>query len=300
MSWKRDCFQSNLTLPLHNLRDRSGESRESKKLDRSLVGVGEEAKTHRRVPRMTSSMDPAALDWLRLGTSGRRVRGGGFLRLADCAGRDSDEELCSRVRRGRGLLEGTTLEPGLWHGRSSGSLYGKVHNRWMMHFHLLPAGWTLCQTMCKDQGQKHGTGRCPSFGRKCLPLNGEQELQDIYSFPFKEQNQVWNIQVCDVSLISILFINLAPKLIGWKSKMCPYWFLSSTPRFLCWRGMLWITMRSFRLCCVAAAPTGTLPAWGTVCGEGEKAGDRGKVGEEMVKRAGTERDKRNNKTGKAG
>lgn len=132
----------------------------------SLGKVGEEAKTHRRVPRMTSSMDPAALDWLRLGTSGRRVRGGGFLRLADCAGRDSEEELCSRVRRGRGLLEVTTLEPGLWHGRSSGSLYGKEHNRWMMHFHLLPAGWTLCQTRCKDREQKHGTRRCPSFWQK--------------------------------------------------------------------------------------------------------------------------------------
>lgn len=63
---------------------------------------------------MTSSMEPTALDWLRLGTRGSRVRGGGFRRRADCAGRDSEEELCSRARRGRGLLEpGTALEPGL-------------------------------------------------------------------------------------------------------------------------------------------------------------------------------------------
>lgn len=51
-------------------------------------------------------------------------------------------------------------------------------------------------------------------------------------------------------------------IFGYKSKMCPYWVLSRTPRFLCCRGMLWITMRSFRLCWVTAAPTGTRPAWG--------------------------------------
>ena len=59
---------------------------------------------------------------MRLGTSGSSVRGGGFRRRADWAGRDSEEELCSRARRGRGLLEGTTLEPGLWDTLSSGSL----------------------------------------------------------------------------------------------------------------------------------------------------------------------------------
>lgn len=43
-----------------------------------------------------------------------------------------------------------------------------------------------------------------------------------------------------------------------------YWFLSRTLRFLCCREMLWITMRSFRLFWVAAAPTGTLPAFGDI------------------------------------
>lgn len=81
--------------------------------------------THRRVPRTTSSMVPAVLDWLRLGTSGRRVRGGGFLRRADCVGRPMEEELSSGFLRGRGLLEETALEPGLWEGRSSGSLCGE-------------------------------------------------------------------------------------------------------------------------------------------------------------------------------
>lgn len=94
------------------------------------TGVGSrDVKTHRRVPRMNSSMDPTALDWLGLGTRGRRVRGGGFLRRADCAGRDSEEELCSRGRRGRGLLEGTALDPGLWDARSSGSLSGKEESK---------------------------------------------------------------------------------------------------------------------------------------------------------------------------
>lgn len=73
---------------------------------------------------MTSSMDPAALAWLRLGTRGSRVLEGGFLRRADWAARGKEEELWSRVRRGRGLLLGSTLEPGLRLGRSSGSLSG--------------------------------------------------------------------------------------------------------------------------------------------------------------------------------
>lgn len=69
-------------------------------------------------------MDPAVLDWAGLGTRGRSVRGGGFRRRADCGGRDREEELCSRARRGRGLPEGATLEPGLWDPRSSASLTG--------------------------------------------------------------------------------------------------------------------------------------------------------------------------------
>ena len=58
-------------------------------------------------------MEPAALDWVRLGASGMRVRGGGFRRRADCGGRVREEELCSSGRRARGLPEGMALEPGL-------------------------------------------------------------------------------------------------------------------------------------------------------------------------------------------
>lgn len=83
--------------------------------------------TYSRVPRMTSSIDPVRLE---LGTSGRRVRGGGFLRRADWGGRDSEEELCSRDRRGHGLLEGIVLEPDLWPCCSSVSLYEKQSLYW--------------------------------------------------------------------------------------------------------------------------------------------------------------------------
>lgn len=83
--------------------------------------------TYSRVPRMTSSIDPVRLE---LGTSGRRVRGGGFLRRADWGGRDSEEELCSRDRRGHGLLEGIVLEPDLWPCCSSVSLYEKRSLYW--------------------------------------------------------------------------------------------------------------------------------------------------------------------------
>lgn len=41
---------------------------------------GADRLTYSRVPRMTSSIDPAGPE---LGTSGTRVRGGGFLRRAD-------------------------------------------------------------------------------------------------------------------------------------------------------------------------------------------------------------------------
>lgn len=152
-----------------------------------LAAGSHDAKTHRRVPRMTSSMDPAALDWLRLGTSGRRVRGGGFLRRADWAGRDSEEVLCSRVRRGRGLLEGTTLEPGLWHARSSGSLCGKERmNEWCIS--------TCCQLTVyfAKQGVKTRDKNmawvrlypscCLLLCKMCLAVNGKQELQDYASF----------------------------------------------------------------------------------------------------------------------
>lgn len=177
---------------------------------------------------MTSSMDPAALDWLRLGTSGRRVRGGGFLRRADWAGRDSEEELCSRVRRGRGLLEGTTLEPGLRDARSSGSLYGK------------------------ERAQSLNGSTC------CCQLTECSAKQGVKT---RDKNMAQR-RLCP-SIMSFF-------LCWHQSKMCPYWFLSSTPRFLCCRGMLWITMRSFRLCWVAAAPTGTRPAWGMVWDQWEK------------------------------
>ena len=84
--------------------------------------------THSRVPRMTSSMEPTALDWGRPGTRGRRVRGGGFRRREDWAGREREEKLCSRGRgRGRDLAEGTALDVGRWDAslsaRSSGSLH---------------------------------------------------------------------------------------------------------------------------------------------------------------------------------
>lgn len=126
-----------------------GEIERVKKLNRSMSGAGGvpmKPKTHRRVPRMTSSMDPAALDWLRLGTSGRRVRGGGFRRRPECAGWNNKEELCSSIRRGRGLLEGTTLEPGLWHCRSSGSLCGEGESG-AQSMNAPPAADGLCQTI---------------------------------------------------------------------------------------------------------------------------------------------------------
>lgn len=112
---KGKCFQSNLTLPMHNLKGSTAE----------WLGVQRPSgclKTHRRVPRMTSSMDPAALDWLGLGTRGSRVREGGFLRRADWAARGREEKLWSSGRRGRVLLLWWTLEPGRRHGRSSASL----------------------------------------------------------------------------------------------------------------------------------------------------------------------------------
>lgn len=106
---------------------------------------------------MTSSMDPAAQDRLGLGTCGSRVRGGGFLRRADCAGRDSEDELCSRTAlRGHGLQEGAALKPGRWNTRSSGSLCGKERERGASALNgAFPP--VLCQRWCEDQGQKPGT-----------------------------------------------------------------------------------------------------------------------------------------------
>lgn len=83
----------------------------------------------------------------------------------------------------------------------------------------------------------------------CSASDGNR-IYGSFSGPFKQINVLVFFQVWPLCLMVKV--------------MCPYWFLSNRLRFLCWRGILWITMRSFRLFWVEEAPAGTLPAWGRV------------------------------------
>lgn len=186
-SWKGACFQSHMCLCITSETAGENEGRKGYEFGCGCRGSNN-AITHRRVPRMTSSMDPVVLDWLRLGTSGRRVRGGGFLRRADCAGRDSEEELCSRVRRGRGLLEVTTLEPGLCVACSSGSLCEKKSETQSMNGAFTStANWpcSLPNKVLKPWTKTwHEWGYVPLVLQNvvCLPVKEKQDLKDVYAF----------------------------------------------------------------------------------------------------------------------
>lgn len=134
------------------------------------------------------------------------------------------------------------------------------------------ANWlcsALCQTRCYDQGQNHGMNKAISLIlQNVFTCNWKTGTITYLFIPIQSlKSHNWSLQICAGWLL-IFFFPFWHEYLLVRHATCPYWFLSSTLRFLCCRGMLWITIRSFRSCWVPAAPTGTLPVYGMVRDEG--------------------------------